>query len=389
MAGSASLNAGPTAPRVAEFFAGMGLVRLAVEEAGFQVAFANDLDESKRALYEDNFGDGEFLCRDVRKVHAADIPDVAVATASFPCTDLSLAGNRAGLDGDESSMYWEFARVLRELDEDGRLPSVALLENVPSWATSNGGSDLLAAIAELNDLGYWCDMLVVNAQRFVPQSRPRLFVVCSTEPLAEPSDWTTSDVRPAWMERFVEAHADLRMQALGITPPPSLARTLADVVEKLDPTDERWWDVTRLGWFLASLSPLQAERLDARLCADDLSWATAYRRTRGGKPVWEIRKDSISGCLRTARGGSSKQALVEVGAGAVRARWMTAREYARLQGVGDDYRLGAVTENKALFALGDAVCVPVVAWLARSYLRRLVNGELTAREGVALTASGG
>lgn len=365
----------------------MGLVRLAVEEAGFEVAFANDIDESKRDLYYDNFGEDDFAFGDVQRIHAPDVPDVALATASFPCTDLSLAGNRAGMSGGESGMFWEFARVLREMKDEGRLPSTALLENVPSWATSRGGEDLRAAIVELNDLGYWCDMLVVNAQRFVPQSRPRLFVVCSTEPLARSGDWRATEVRPAWMERFVAKHSELRMQAHLITPPPSIARTLADVVERLDPADDRWWDVSRLGRFLSSLSPVQAERLDARLRADGTAWATAYRRTRGGEPVWEIRRDSISGCLRTARGGSSKQALVEAGSGSVRVRWMTPREYARLQGVRDDYKLAAVTENKALFALGDAVCVPVIAWLARNYLRPLVEGQLSARRGDAFVAS--
>ena len=365
----------------------MGLVRLALDAAGFVVAFANDIEESKRDLYVDNFGGDEFKPGDVRGIHGSDIPDVSLATASFPCTDLSLAGNRAGLGGQESSMFWEFARVLGELKDEGRLPPVALLENVPSWATSRQGSDLLAAITALNELGYWCDMLIVNAQRFVPQSRPRLFLICSTEPLAEPGDWTPSEVRPAWMADFVQKHSKLRMQALRLLPPPTLARTLADVVERLEPADPRWWDVTRLGRFLASLAPVQADRLQTRLRSSELTWLTAYRRTRGGIPVWEGRRDSISGCLRTARGGSSKQALVEVGGGAVRVRWMTAREYARLQGVEDDYKLGTVSENKALFALGDAVCVPVVAWLARGYLRPLVDGELTTREGDALVAS--
>src|SRR4051812_348003 len=99
---------GPNRPRVAEFFAGMGLVRLAVEDAGFDVAFANDIDESKRDLYYDNFGEDDFAFGDVQQIHGGDVPDVALATASFPCTDLSLAGNRAGLGGGESSMFWQF-----------------------------------------------------------------------------------------------------------------------------------------------------------------------------------------------------------------------------------------------------------------------------------------
>lgn len=103
-------------------------------------------------------------------------------------------------------------------------------------------------------------------------------------------------------------------------------------------------------------------------------WATAYRRTRRGKATWEIRADEIAGCLRTARGGSSKQALVEAGRGNVRIRWMTPREYARLQGA-SDYKTDAVTENQALFGLGDAVCVPVISWIARDYLRPLLEGR--------------
>ena len=152
--------------------------------------------------------------------------------------------------------------------------------------------------------------------------------------------------------------------------------TLADVVERLHHSDRRWWDRERLGRFLDSLSPIQADRIEGLRNAMWTSWATAYRRTRHGRAVWEIRDDSISGCLRTARGGSSKQALVEVGRRKVRVRWMAPREYARLQGV-PDYRLDGARESQAYFGLGDAVCVPVIAWIAREYLRPLVRGELT------------
>ena len=84
-------------------------------------------------------------------------------------------------------------------------------------------------------------------------------------------------------------------------------------------------------------------------------------------PVWEVRADEIAGCLRTARGGSSKQALVEAGQGDLRIRWMTPVEYAHLQGA-HGYILEPVSPNQALFSLGDAVCVPVISWIATHYL---------------------
>src|SRR6516165_9567643 len=101
--------------RAAEFFAGIGLVKLALEQEGFEVVFANDVDPRKHRIYSANFDSSHFVLDDIRNLRGADIPDIDLATASFPCTDLSLAGNRAGLAGKESGMFWEFARVLGEM----------------------------------------------------------------------------------------------------------------------------------------------------------------------------------------------------------------------------------------------------------------------------------
>jgi DNA (cytosine-5)-methyltransferase 1 len=157
-------------------------------------------------------------------------------------------------------------------------------------------------------------------------------------------------------------------------PPALLTEGLSSAVEKLPTDDERWWDNERTSSFLESLSAVQAARLKALRAARSESYRTAYRRTRNGVAVWEIRPDDISGCLRTARGGSSKQALVRAGRGEVRVRWMTPREYARLMGAGQ-YRLTGLRRNQALFGFGDAVCVPVVSWLAEHYLMPLARQE--------------
>jgi DNA (cytosine-5)-methyltransferase 1 len=272
-------------------------------------------------------------------------------------------------------MFWEFARILREMGK--RRPGAILLENVPSFATSHGGADLRAALAELNELGYSCDPFVLDARRFVPQSRPRLFIVATTEP-PDDGDWG-GELRPPWIARFFARHPELRLHARRLRVGPTEVQTLADVVERLRSDDHRWWEPGRVDRFVGSLSRIQTERFD-RLCSSaKLTWATAYRRTRYGRAVWEIRDDAISGCLRTARGGSSKQALVRAGRGEVRIRWMTPREYARLQGA-PDYRLDeAITVNQALFGFGDAVCVPAVAWIASQYVGPLVSGAVPSR----------
>jgi DNA (cytosine-5)-methyltransferase 1 len=81
----------------------------------------------------------------------------------------------------------------------------------------------------------------------------------------------------------------------------------------------------------------------------------------------ELRFDGVAGCLRTAVGGSSRQLLLVVGHGILRMRWMTPREYARLQGVPESFKIDRPV-NQALHAFGDAVCVPVVEWLAKKAL---------------------
>jgi len=356
---------------------------MGLERAGMRVVWANDIEPAKEQMYLANFGRDDFVLDDVRMVRGVDLPNIDLATASFPCTDLSLAGNRLGFQGEESAMFWEFARIIREMR--GRRPAVVMLENVPSFATSHQGQDLYLALKRLNRLGYWCDLLVVDARHFVPQSRPRLFIIGSREPLAVSGHWQPSPVRPAWIELFVKKHGDLRLHAMPFTLPDPHDQTLADVVERLPPEDQRWWNAERQARFVAELSPIQRARLGAMLTKSALSWATAYRRTRSGSPAWEIRADTISGCLRTARGGSSKQALVEAGGGVTRVRWMTPVEYARLQGAGG-YILDRTPEGRALFGFGDAVCVPVITWIARRYLQPLLSGQLTPTRERVLTS---
>jgi DNA (cytosine-5)-methyltransferase 1 len=353
---------------VAEFFAGAGLVRTALNAVGFTVSFANDIEPKKHRIYEMIFGPSpEFALGDIRNISGQNVATVDLATASFPCTDLSLAGNRKGLAGEQSGAFHEFARVLEEMGS--RRPPLVMLENVLGFATSHGGKDLRTALLKLNELGYACDLFTLDAKWFVAQSRVRLFVIGrklstrASRPLP-----LVSPMRPTWLVEFMMRNRDVRFSSVEFPTPPRLNASLSGVVERIDGRSDRWWSSSSSLAFLRSLTPLQKERLGRMISAKRLSWATAYRRTRNGAATWEIRADDIAGCLRTTRGGSSKQAVVEAGRGSFRVRWMTAREYARLQGA-DDFIFAADRENEAMFALGDGVCVPVIRWIAEHYLR--------------------
>jgi DNA (cytosine-5)-methyltransferase 1 len=374
----------PRPLRAAEFFAGIGLVRLGLERAGIQVVWSNDWEVHKHAMYSAQFvTEGHtYIVGDIERVCGDDVPDVDLAWASFPCTDLSLAGWRKGLAGDESGTYYAWTRILGEMGD--RKPRTVAAENVVGLATSHGGDDLRAAVTGLNDLGYSVDVLTLDARRFVPQSRPRLFIVGSLDSVkqaAVPNPW----LRPEWLD-FVFHDDSLVTHQLALPDPPSLRSTGFTVAaDRLAPGDPQWWDDRRVDAFLRSLSDVQRERLDSLVANRRVSYRTAYRRTRRGVAVWEIRADDIAGCLRTARGGSSKQAVVRAGNGKLRLRWMTPHEYAVLMGA-PDYKINGLRPLQVMFGCGDAVVVPVVEWLATEYLSPLANGLFAVRPSAEVAA---
>jgi DNA (cytosine-5)-methyltransferase 1 len=114
----------------AEFFSGIGLMRLGLEASGWQLRFANDIDPEKCKMYRAHFPDaGDHLVEsDIHELDASSLPTVALATASFPCNDLSIAGAMKGLNGKQSSAFWGFVRLLQDMGD--RKPPLILIENV-------------------------------------------------------------------------------------------------------------------------------------------------------------------------------------------------------------------------------------------------------------------
>jgi len=366
-----------------ELFAGMGLVRRALEtprEGGGRVwrtILANDIDETKARLYRASFGDSLFdpmVVGDVGGLDPATIPPAELWTASFPCTDLSLAGRGAGIHAGQSGAVWGAMGLLERVPE-GAKPDFVLLENVMGLASSAGGADLRALVGALNDLGYGVDPLRIDAAHFTAQSRPRLFLLATRAARAaamglapvDPVGIEPSDVRPARLLEAMRAAPELVWHTRELPPLPTRGRRMAGIVERLGHDDPRWWSETRREYFLAQIHTNHRAVAERMIGAARVGHATAFRRMRdcgdgrGKRSVIELRTDGLAGCLRTPKGGSARQILFEAGGGACRVRHLTATECARLQGVADALPPG-FSETKLLFALGDAVCVPAVRW---------------------------
>lgn len=349
----------------AEFFAGIGLVRLALERRGWNVLFANDNDEQKAEMYRANFDDTHLTTADIRALSADDIPDCTIYTASFPCNNLSVAGAMTGLDGEHSSMFWEFTRILREKGDSK--PPLILLENVVGFLTSHGGRDFEAAMLELNGLGYFVDVMIVNASHFSPHSRARMFIIGKQVPQTSRLIVETSNARPIPLMTFIAAHHNIAWDVRQVPDLPDPSSKLADIVEDLPANDPLWWDDKRTAYFMGQLSDKHLAVANAMIAGSKYTYATAFRRVRYGRSMAELRSDGIAGCLRTPRGGSGRQILFKAGRGKHSVRLLSGRECARLQGVPDTYKID-VPLNQALFGFGDAVCVPAVEWIIDNYL---------------------
>ncbi len=366
---------------VAEYFAGIGLVRMGLQSRGWQVVFANDISMKKQEMYEAFFPDDEahYLVGDIFDIDPRQVPDTTLATCSFPCIDLSLAGNMSGIiDGGHSSAFWGFTKMLNAQGESA--PPIVLVENVPGWLHSNKGKDFRVTVEALNDLGYACDVFVLDALRFTPQSRLRVFLVGTRFP----ASYTTMELiltRPKsllsdQLRRSIVANKDLRWFYNDIPePPPLKSAGLAEIIELMSDFDERWWSDDEVARHLAMMNDLHRERIEQLKHGEQFSYRTFYRRRREGYQRAEVRDDDLAGCLRTAVGGSGKQFIIRAGKGTIRMRTMTPREYARLQGVPDSYRI-TVNGVQALTGFGDAVCVPAISWIAEHVLSPLAqNGS--------------
>lgn len=359
-----------------ELFAGIGLFRRGLEAApgNWNCLMANDVSPSKAAIYRAQYGTGDLVERDIMDVTSADIPGHPdLATGSFPCQDLSLAGNRAGLAGARSGLAHRFFTLISQLKEEGRAPEFLVLENVTGLLTSHEGKDVRVLLREMNVCGYAVDLLLLDAVHWLPQSRPRVFVIgrqVTGGPL--PVMVEHHPARPLGIMNVMRANADLNWALM--TLPTFPARRIVELVDVIENDPGGWFPQATLERELGYImnSPQSFVRLQRAVAAANCTGApvrmTGYRRMRRNETNLELRDDGVAGCLRTANGGSSRQLLVEARPnGAVGVRFMTPREYAALMGINlNDWVWAEQPTNKHLTGFGDAVAVPVITWLAQA-----------------------
>lgn len=355
--------------------------------------FANDISPLKASAYRDNFADPSetFALYDINNIGVSQLPSQAdLIWASFPCQDVSLAGGGKGLEGLRSGLIWKLLDICAQLRDDRRAPKIIALENVPGLLNSNQGQDFYDILEHLGKAGYAFGVLTMDAAHFLPQSRPRVFIVAVDKnqidlpkrlfaQLPEHGNpWISERLLRLWKA----APSSILNNWLWWKIPAAEART-ATLASVIDESADNWDSREYTNGLLKLMAPLHRLKVEKARATGNRVIGTLYRRTRVHDGIRaqrvEVRFDGISGCLRTPSGGSSRQRILVVDDRSVRSRLMTSREIARLMGLPDSYKL-PVTYNDAYQLVGDGVAVPVVDWLSQHLLSELMLSQTAIAE---------
>lgn len=368
-----------------EFFSGGGMARLGLG-ASWDCLFANDNCMKKAESYKANFAPAEELhVGDIEQITVDMLPDHAdMLWASFPCQDLSLAGNGAGLAGDRSGVFWSFLEIAKGLNAVHRKPKIIVLENVEGAVTSNDGNDFKIIIESLIDQSYSVGAIIMDAVEFLPQSRPRLFVIGVDKGLAIPENLVAREPMSHWhTDAIQKAHGNLSAKAkknwlwFNLPKPTGSNKKFGDLIED-DPTGTKWHSDDETAYLLSLMNERHKEKVNnairTSLREKRRMVGGVYKRTRNGQQRAEVRFDDIAGCLRTPKGGSSRQSIIVVDGNRVRSRLLSTREVARLMGIDDSYILPK-QYNQAYQLAGDGLAVPVVKHLSEHLLLPLLEDQ--------------
>lgn len=366
-----------------EFFAGGGMARIGLGPK-WKCLLANELCPKKAQAYRVNHNpNGELIVDDVADLTTHRIPGQATLSwASFPCQDLSLAGNGRGLEGHRSGAFWSFWDLMANLSDEGRPVPIIVLENVVGALTSNEGRDFKAIVDALILKGYIFGPLVVNAVHFLPQSRPRLFIVAVKSDVKIDGLKSENSTDTWHTKRILLAYESLNSTRKqywvwwNLKAPKPKKHDLSKIIEE-NPAGMKWHTKAETKRLLSMMSDINLQKVKDTQKQNKLIVGTIYKRTRKGENGLrvqraEVRFDQISGCLRTPAGGSSRQIVMLVNGKEIRTRLISPREVARLMGLDDSYILPE-QYNDAYHLIGDGLAVPVVSWLEKHLLTPLAS----------------
>lgn len=161
-----------------DFFAGIGGFHSGLENAGHEMVGWVEWDKFARQSYEAMYDtEGKYTANDIKSIKdGKELPKADLWAFGSPCTNISLAGNRKGLQGEQSSMFFEVIRLLKDRTWEEK-PSYLLMENVKNLLGSNKGFDFFRVLYEMDEAGYDVEWEVFNSSWVIPQNRERVYII--------------------------------------------------------------------------------------------------------------------------------------------------------------------------------------------------------------------
>lgn len=320
-----------------DLFAGIGGMRIAFQNLGGKCVFSSEIDEQAQKTYAINFGD--IPDGDITKINENEIPGHDILVGGFPCQAFSIAGKRGGFDDTRGTLFFDVARIIK-----AKQPKAFFLENVKGLTNHRGGKTLATILNVLrNDLGYIVpEPQIMNAKNFgVPQNRERVFIV---------------GFRP---------DLGIKEEDFSYPEPTDTTKTIRNIMEE-DPVSVKYYLSTKY--------------------IECLKKHKARNEAKGNGFGYEIKDlDGISNTLVTGGMGRERNLIIDPRlkdftpvtnikgeVNRIGIRRMTPREWARLQGFPDTFRI-EVADVSAYKQFGNSVAIPAIQATAEKLIEKIIE----------------
>ncbi|MEI8129531.1 MAG: DNA cytosine methyltransferase [bacterium] len=320
-----------------DLFAGIGGMRIAFQNLGGKCVFSSEIDDYAQKTYALNFGD--IPEGDITKINEKDIPDHDILVGGFPCQAFSIAGKRGGFKDTRGTLFFDVARIIKE-----KQPKAFFLENVKGLTNHRSGKTLATILNVLReDLGYIVpEPKVMNAKNFgVPQNRERIFIV--------------------------GFRADMKVCAKDFQypEPTDTTKCIADIMEK-KPVSAKYY--------------LSTKYLE---CLENHKQRNEAKGNGFGYEIKDI--NGVSNTIVTGGMGRERNLIIdkrlkdftpvthiqgEVNRQGIRK--MTPREWARLQGFPDNFKI-EVADVRAYKQFGNSVAIPAIQATAEKLIQKIIE----------------
>lgn len=306
---------------VGDLFAGIGGIAIGLQQAGFKIAWSNEIDKNACITYTNNFKHKMYEM-DIQNLSPEKLQRIDMLVGGFPCQAFSIAGYRKGFDDIRGTLFFEIMRLT-----DALKPQYLFFENVKNLETHNNGNTFKVILNELETREYFVKYKVMNTSEYstLPQNRERIYIVAFKN-------------KKIYNEfKFPEKIKNRQ----------SINKLLEDNV------DDKFYYTDKVPFY---------NELKKHITRTDTvyQWRRVYVREN---------KNGLCPTLTANMGmGGHNVPLIKDSKGI---RKLTPRECARLQGFPETYKFPDITNSALYKQMGNSVSIPIIVAIGKEIIRAI------------------